>query len=162
MYWSSARRDSVCMPVVPSAQEANRQSIWAQDSLANMRPCLSYFSTAVKRHHNQENLWKETFNWGLLTVSEGEVHDHHGWEQGGSQALTGSAAQNLHLICKLEAETGPGVGVWRLKAHLPGHTPSKATPLHPFQTVPPIEIYKFMEAILTQTLLTHILRLTEA
>ena len=32
--------------------------------------CLSYFSIAVTKHHDQNNLQKKAFNWGL-TVPEG-------------------------------------------------------------------------------------------
>lgn len=154
MYWSSARCGSVCKPAAPSAQEANRRNIWAQDSLANMKPwvtsLLLWRDTMIKGTYERKHLiggFLQFQRVRSMTV------------MAGSRA---AAAQNLHLICKLEAEAGPGVGVWSLKAHLPWYTPSKIIPLHSFQTVPLLEIYESTGAILTQTLLTHILRLTEA
>jgi hypothetical protein len=37
----------------------------------NYRLFLSYLSIAVKKHHGQDDLYKEEFNWGFLTLSEG-------------------------------------------------------------------------------------------
>jgi hypothetical protein len=48
--------------------------------------CLSQCSIAVKRHHNQGNSYKQTFNWGCLTVSEIPVHYHPGGKHGSIQA----------------------------------------------------------------------------
>ena len=38
----------------------------------------------VKRHHNQGNLEKKAFDWGLAYSFRGSVHDH-GWEHGSRQ-----------------------------------------------------------------------------
>lgn len=40
--------------------------------------CLRYCSVAVKRHYDQGNLYKKTFNLGFAWGFRELVHDHHG------------------------------------------------------------------------------------
>lgn len=39
---------------------------------------LSYCSIPKEKHHDQDNLWKKTFKWGLAYNFRGLIHIHHG------------------------------------------------------------------------------------
>ena len=98
---------------------------------------------AVKRHHDQGNLQKEAFNWGL-TYSLRGWSTSLWWEAWvpttGWKAWCWSINENSHLIYKLQTErekTELGLGFWNLKADSLWHTSFyKATPPNPSQTVP--------------------------
>ena len=70
--------------------------------------CLDYSSVAVKRHQDQGNLQKKVFNWGLLTVSEGESMTIMAEYVVAGRRGAGIVAESLHLIHKCEAKRERG------------------------------------------------------
>lgn len=63
--------------------------------------CLSYFSTAVIRHHDQDNIDQKAFLWAS-------------WKQAGREG-SGMTAENSHLepmIREKESETGNGSSIF--------------------------------------------------
>ena len=73
---------------------------------------LSYCSIAVKRHHDQGNLWKKAFHWELGYSFRELVPDHHGWSLAAGRHGTGAAAESSHLTHMQQTERmcGPSVG----------------------------------------------------
>lgn len=57
--------------------------------------CLSYFSIATKKQHDQGNLQMGTFSWVFATVSEGKAMTVM---VTGRQYGAGAVAESLHLI----------------------------------------------------------------
>lgn len=63
--------------------------------------CVSSSSVAVVKHHDEDNMYKEEFNWEVVSYSYRVlVHDQQASRQG-----TRAAAEILHVIHKMEAES---------------------------------------------------------
>ena len=50
-------------------QARNPQRLGMGTIIQGYLQCLSYFPTAMKRHHDQVDFRKKAFNWDLLTLS---------------------------------------------------------------------------------------------
>ena len=66
--------------------------------------CLSYWSIAVKRNHDQDNLQKKAFNWGLAYIFRGQIHGHPVGENGRQTGLV----EGFCLIYRCEAAACQG------------------------------------------------------
>lgn len=112
------------------------------------RGCLKYsvFYSCEDTPWPRQLLQKKAFNWGLLTVWEGLIHDIIVGNMAGKH---GCWRSSWELFCRQQVErkadrqtrgerqtqTGPDIGFWILNAHSQPRTSSnKDIPPNPFQT----------------------------
>lgn len=117
---------------------------------------FSYFSVAVTRNHDQVNLQKNSFHWGLASRFSRWVHDHHdgsmaadmqakpksSWELTSDLQTEGRERPRWEMACTFETSKLP-----YLVTHLQQTTP----PRHSQIVQPNIQIYKPMVPISIKT-----------